>query len=241
MLRLYTQKRKINMKKPLLLLFFLPFVIFAQPKEPIYHSQKIFTYAVEMVKTTGGKENRKIHLTTFNETWPFDDRQKYIGWEENIKHVNNKSTGVLESAETIFLHPPRMKDYAILEFSPFPLVHFPLSVGQEWTWSLDIGTYWAKQAGIKNFEGLQTFTHLYRVAAKTAFWYNNKTFDCFVIEANCKSKFGESQLVAYFNDELGFVKLKYRNMDGSHFTFFLVNVIDGGMRKNFPLFLQSNP
>ncbi len=145
------------------LLLNLTVMVNAQPKATIYNSRRIFTYAVEMVNITGGKENRKIHLTTFNETWPFDALQKFIGWTEDIKNLEKEKTGVLENTETIFLHPPRNKDYAILEFSPFPLVHFPLSVGQEWTWSLDIGTHWAKQAGIKNFEGLQTFTHSYPV------------------------------------------------------------------------------
>jgi hypothetical protein len=194
-----------------------------EPNNSIYYTKKVFTFNVEIRKTTKDISKKKIYLTTFNELWPYDN-QKWMGWEDDLQNIKRKESGVLETSTEIFLHPPRKDQYAILEFSPFPIVHFPLSVGKEWDWSLEIGSHWAKMAGIENFDSLYNFNYSYKITNKTTYNFNKSIIDCFVIEANCNSPYGESKLISYFNDQYGFVKLEYLNLDGSCFIFSLIKV-----------------
>lgn len=195
-----------------------------QLKAPIYYAKKTYTFNVEIKKKSENSVNKKVYLTTFNEFWPYDKKQKYIGWTEQFKYIGVKGTGVGESPDSIFLHPPRMDKYAILEFSPYPIVHFPLSVGKEWTWNLEIGLFWAKQAGIKNFGEVYDFKYTYKVTKDTSILFDKNFVKCYVIEANCKSPYGNSRLISYFNDKYGFMKMRYSNMDGSRFNFMLEKV-----------------
>jgi len=194
-----------------------------QLKTSIYYSRSVFTFNVEIKNAPENYLSKKIYLTTFNEFWPYDE-QKWIGWEEQLQCIKNKQTGVAETPNEIFLHPPRNDKYAILEFSPFPIVHFPLSVGKEWIWSLEIGSHWAKMAGIKNLNKTYTFEHSYKVTRDTTILFNGGKVNCFVIEANCRSPYGKSRLITYFNNEYGFMKMDYLNMDNSRFIFLLQRI-----------------
>ncbi|NVO10314.1 MAG: hypothetical protein HXX16_10165 [Bacteroidales bacterium] len=199
-----------------------------QLQDSIYYSKKVFTYNVEIRKTQENHSSKKIYLATFNEVWHFDKEQKWISWEDQLQNISRKSTGVKETPSEIFLHPPRHDQYAILEFSPFPIVHFPLSVGKEWVWSLLIGQAWAKLAGITNYEKDYKFEYSYKVTGKTTFKFKGESIGCYVVEANCKSPFGNSRLITFFNDNYGFVKMDYLNMDGSRFVFSLEMVQELG-------------
>lgn len=196
-----------------------------QLRTSIYYSKRVFTFNVETKKSSENYVSKKIYLTTFDEYWPFDE-QKWIGWAEKLQDIKIKETGVAETPDRIFLHPPRENEYAILEFSPFPIVHFPLSVGKEWIWSLEIGSHWAKMAGIKNMNNSYTFKHSYKVTKDTAILFNGGKVNCFAIEANCRSHYGNSRLITYFNNDFGFVKMDYLNMDNSRFIFSLERIQD---------------
>ncbi|SDC68974.1 hypothetical protein [Williamwhitmania taraxaci] len=212
-----------------------------QFKAPIYYAKKTYTFNVEIKKKGESCVNNKVYLTTFNEYWPFDNEQKWIGWTEQFNHISVKETGVGESSERIFLHPPRKDKYAILEFSPYPIVHFPLSVGKVWNWNLEIGQFWAKQAGIKNFGEVYNFKYAYKVTKDTSILFDKSFVKCFVIEANCKSPYGNSRLISYFNEKYGFIKMRYLNMDGSRFHFTLEKVQDFKEAKandKLPVFLK---
>ena len=40
-------------------------------------------------------------------------------------------------------------------------------------------------------------------------------FDCFIVKGTAMSKLGNTKLTAYFNEDFGFIKLDYLNIDGS--------------------------
>ncbi|MDX9847780.1 MAG: hypothetical protein RBT74_12425 [Tenuifilaceae bacterium] len=218
---------------------FITCFLVLQLKTPIYYSKRVFTFNVEIKKPSENYVNKKIYLTTFDEYWPFDE-QKWIGWTDKFQNIQFKETGVGETHAGIFLHPPRKNEFAILEFSPFPIVNYPLSVGKEWTWSLEIGTQWAKRAGIKNFDKVYNFVHTYKVTGDTIFLFNGIMINCFVIEANCISPYGKSRLVACFNEVYGFVKLDYLNMDNSRFTFSLERIQNLEEVLKSPIFTNQN-
>jgi hypothetical protein len=64
------------------------------------------------------------------------------------------------------------------------------------------------------------------VTGETDYKLNGENFHCFIVEASCNSPFGNSRLTTFFNDNYGFMKMDYTNMDGSHFTFSLEMVQD---------------
>lgn len=214
------------MKFTLIALAIITAISGLQLKAPIYYAKKTYTFNVEIKRKTESSVNKKVYLTTFNEYWPFDKEQKWISWTEQFKHIGVKGTGVGESSERIFLHPPRMDKYAILEFSPYPIVRYPIFVGKEWIWNFKIGLFWAKRAGIKNFGKVYEFKHAYRVTKDTTILFDRNFVKCYVIEANCKSPYGSSRLISYFSEQYGFMKMRYWNMDGSRFSFMLEKVQD---------------
>jgi hypothetical protein len=221
---------------------FIPFAFITsffviQPRTSIYYSRKVFTFNVEIKKASENYVSKKIYLTTFDEFWPYDE-QKWISWEEELQNIKAKETGVAETPAEIFLHPPRKNEYAILEFSPFPIAHFPLSVGKEWIWSLEIGSQWANRAGIKKFDKVYNFKHSYKVTRDTTILFNGRKISCFVIDANCSSPYGKSRLITYFNNEYGFVKMDYLNMDSSRFTFSLERIQDLDEVLKSPIFFN---
>lgn len=218
---------------------FITSFFIVQPRTSIYYSKRVFTFNVEIKKTPENYLSKKIYLTTFDEFWPYDE-QKWIGWEEKIQDIKFKETGVGETPAGIFLHPHRKNEYAILEFSPFPIVNYPLSVGKEWTWSLEIGSHWAKRAGIKNFDKVYNFVHSYKVTGDTTILFNGIKINCFVIEANCISPYGKSRLVSCFNEVYGFVKMDYLNMDNSRFTFSLERIQNLEEVLKSPIFTTKN-
>ena len=39
--------------------------------------------------------------------------------------------------------------------------------------------------------------------------------ECYIVNAKAKSRIGETELISYFNFKYGFVKLEYKNIDGT--------------------------
>lgn len=215
----------------LILIFIFTLTLFGEAKtgrfnELIYYSKKVFTFKVEIKNSPKFKDlNTRVYLTTFNKFWFHGEDQKSINWEDGLVIANSTNyTGVIESEQEIFLHPPRHGKYTILEFSPFPIVKFPLEIGKSWSWPLLIGIGWAKMAGIANFNTPYEFTHNYSVTGVSTYKWGTNIISCFTIEGSCKSPFGNSKLIAHFNQKYGFVKMEYSNMDGSLYTFNLENV-----------------
>lgn len=226
------------MKFALIILSFMISSSDILPRKFIYYSRKVFTYNVEIRKKQTADLRTKIFLTTFDEVWFYDNEQKWISWVDQIQNISKKHTGVEETHSRIFLHPPRHNQYAILEFSPFPIVQFPLSVGKEWSWTNTIGYGWAKAAGIQNFKDVSDFIFYYKVTGNTTLKYDGETIRCFIIEASCKSQYGNSKLISFFNDKYGFVKMEYLNMDDSIFIFSLFEIKDLSTVENSLMFLN---
>ncbi|MBP6754945.1 MAG: hypothetical protein KA210_02265 [Bacteroidia bacterium] len=48
--------------------------------------------------------------------------------------------------------------------------------------------------------------------------------ECYFVLATSKSRIGETELISYFNPKFGFVKLEYKNIDGTKTVLELENV-----------------
>ncbi len=124
------------------------------------------------------------------------------------------SSGVIENEANVWMHPPRDRYFRILELNPFPFIKAPYEVGNKWSWSLEIGSAWG-DARWKTWEGSIENKYTYQITDKKTISTPVGELDCYVIESTATSRIGRTSLTAYFNPTYGFVKLDYRNIDGS--------------------------
>jgi len=130
-----------------------------------------------------------------------------------------EKTGLIENSKNIWMHPPRMALFKILELNPFPYVKFPCEIGEEWIWKLTIGDMWGDERW-KTWNGQIENNYFYKIVEKekiTTQFYEN--IDCWIIDATAKSELGETFLRSYFNEQIGFVKWEYINIDNSKIIF----------------------
>jgi len=116
-------------------------------------------------------------------------------------------TGLIEDSTAIALNPPRNSGFAMLQFSPYPEVEFPLTIDKTWNSSQTIP--------VMEFENpvnvYSTFTVVDRVTIESALGPQ----PVWVIEALGENRFRNTKTTLFFNETLGFVKIEYENVDGS--------------------------
>jgi hypothetical protein len=134
------------------------------------------------------------------------------------------STGVIENEKNIWLHPPRDGLFRILQLNPFPYVKEPLEIGNNWNWSMKIGSQYADKRW-KEWYGTITNNYNYEVVSKRRIKSPLGRLLCYEIRSFAESELGKTSLIAFFNREFGFVKLIYTNIDQSVIEFTLTKKV----------------
>mgnify|MGYP001324214965 CR=1 FL=1 len=213
------------MKKQILTVLsclFLVHVTYAQ----FYNNEKVFEfdYSIENNKSI---QKGTVYLGCSKTQREELSGQYLIMWTSKIKdlidnYFSTGLTGVGESKDSIFLHPPRHDSFGILEYSPFPVVYFPLERDKSWKWGVDIGEIWANKLGLspekRNYE--------YEVKDVKSIYLELQSgyIDCYEIHATSISGELKSSFVGLFSLDYGFVKIIYNNVDGSVIRFWLKNI-----------------
>jgi hypothetical protein len=140
--------------------------------------------------------------------------QTAITYTLDKNNLYSEMTGLIENSKNIWLHPPRLKLFSILELNPFPYVKFPLEIGKSWSWSLEIGGQWGDKRW-KEWSGNIENKYQYKIVGKKIMKTSVGSLECYVIESQAKSELGITKLISYFNEQYGFVKLDYTNIDNS--------------------------
>jgi hypothetical protein len=187
---------------------------------------------VQMSKNDSLK--REITLILHGDLWkiPVPGGKTFKTEEDNwaITWISNgikEHTGVFENDNEIFLHPPRSQSLRILEFCPFPIVHYPLKVSMTWDnviFGISQGYYKAINSKVN---GKTDVTSKYTVTGKIS-WYSpfqKQYIDCYEINAIGYTKFGDTSLQAYFSEIYGFVYLNYETLNGDRFVFTIKSFI----------------
>lgn len=154
-----------------------------------------------------------------------DEAQTMIEYNyKNHKHkeLTRTWTGVVENSRNVWWHPMRQYEFHINEFSPFPYIKYPLKKGVTWTDTIspypdNVYDKWIK------FDEQIDVVSTYKITGKTKLETKLGELTCYVTEAkavNLHSKPG--YLTSYFNEQYGFVKLEYTNIDGSRLVIELV-------------------
>lgn len=120
----------------------------------------------------------------------------------------------------IWLHPPRMKGFRILECNPFPHIRFD-STG--WSWKLEVGGEWG-DIRWKIWEGTVQFQFEYQKTGEQTLFYQGRLISCTVVEAKSHSPLGSSGATFWYSPLAGFLKMEFRNIDGSILTMNLLEI-----------------
>jgi hypothetical protein len=161
----------------------------------------------------------------FGKDFP-DYNQTAIGYEylmKNGESLTMEITGVIENEMNIWMHPPRSNFFEILELNPFPYIKAPHKIGTEWNWKLNIGDHWSDKRWLE-WKGRIENNYVYEIKEKINILTKLGNLECYVIHSKAKSSIGETELISYFNPKFGFVKLEYKNIDGTKTILELENV-----------------
>lgn len=162
-----------------------------------------------IITVKAGLEPMIQHIPDYNQTVIQYDYPTTSG-----KIWFNSVSGVVDNENNIWMHPPRDKYFRILELNPFPFIKAPYEIGNQWDWTLEIGSSWGDQRW-KVWEGQIENRCDYSITEKKKITTKLGEIECFVIESTAKSRIGETMLISYFNPQFGFIKLDYTNIDGS--------------------------
>ncbi|MFC3157952.1 hypothetical protein SAMN05443633_104296 [Chryseobacterium arachidis] len=127
---------------------------------------------------------------------------------------NSETTGAIENPMNVWIHPPRNLFFEILELNPFPYIKSPYTVGTKWDWKLQIGENWGDSRWLK-WTGEIENHYQYEIIGQKMIPTKLGDLDCYLVQGKAKSRIGETQLLSYFSPEFGFVKLEYKNIDGT--------------------------
>ena len=136
-------------------------------------------------------------------------------------HTFSSRTGLIENEKNIWMHPPRDRFFRILELNPFPFIQAPYVVGNSWTWSLKIGSFWGDQRW-REWQGSIENKYKYEIVDKINIATGVGELECYEVHSTAKSSIGQTHLKAFFNPEIGFVRLEYTNIDSTRTIFELI-------------------
>ncbi len=136
----------------------------------------------------------------------------YLTAEGNTNY--SEVTGIVENAKNIWVNPPRSKQFRILELNPVPFIQAPYAVGNKWTWSKQIGSFWSDTRWAE-WENTLTNSYQYEITDVKTVATSFGELECYEITAKAQNQLGNTALVALFNPDFGFVQMDYTNIDGS--------------------------
>ena len=155
-----------------------------------------------------------------------DYNQTAIGYEYlmlNGESLTREVTGAIENEMNIWMHPPRSNFFKVLELNPFPYIKAPYKIGTKWNWKLKIGDHWSDKRWLE-WKGVIENVYDYEIKESKIIATKLGNLECYIVQATAKSRIGETELISYFNPKFGFVKLEYKNIDGTKTVLELENV-----------------
>ncbi len=167
----------------------------------------------------------KVLRNTSNSTEA--DQQTIIVYE----YFNDKGTiipetertGLIEDSTAIALNPPRNSGFALLQFSPYPEIEFPLFIDKTWNSSQTIPVEWAEILEM-DFENPVHVYSSFEVVDQITLDSPLGQQQVWVIEVDGECRFRDTKTILFFNEALGFMKMEFENVDGSRMVMSLENV-----------------
>lgn len=193
---------------------------------PVYKREREFTFLASHFGDQGRlPESDTLVLNTSSEIFSERYGQTKSSWTFIGKDWWERSySGIEESDTAVWIHPPRLGVYSKLELSPFPMVKYPLEVGNKWTWNLLVGNHYSVKGYAEWCDVDELFASNYLITRQIPISTKLGIIDCYEIISFTENRFKQTGLKAYYNPKYGFVKLEYLNIDSHHMTIELVKV-----------------
>lgn len=188
-------------------------------ENPIYEADKIWTFKAEFYDLEDSL-NRidTIMLTTYNQRFLLFQNKVTWSLKKGKKEVQ-QTTGIIEDNKKIWLHPPRFEDYYdFTEYSAFPEIRKPVSIGNKWNTQMILGTYATKESGSK----MEVKYIIERIDTLTKNPLNREV----IILGQGISGLGLYKNLMTFTDELGFTKMKYTKENGEKLIIELIDITE---------------
>lgn len=191
---------------------------------PVYKREREFTFAASHFNDKGGlSQLNMLVLTTSSEFFSEEYGQIRSSWTFIGKNWWERSySGIEESDTAVWIHPPRSGIYSKLELSPFPMIKYPLEVGNKWTWSLLVGNHYSVKGHAEWGDNDELFVSNYQITRKIPISTKLGMIDCYEIDSFTENRFEQTELKAYYSTNYGFVRLEYLNIDKEPLTIELV-------------------
>lgn len=193
---------------------------------PIYKTEREFTFLASHFDKEGYpiKEDTLV-LKTKSKIVNEKYGQTSSTWLSPSGHFRTSYSGITEHDTAVWIHPPREGVYKKLELSPFPMVQFPLEVGNSWTWSLEIGSHYSVKGHAEWPDtAVESFVSNYRITDELTISTKIGLISTYEINSYTKSNFDRTELKAFFNPDYGFVILEYMNIDRGRINIELIDV-----------------
>ncbi len=126
-------------------------------------------------------------------------------------------TGIIETDETVWMHPFRSNQYIFTEVASFPYVKLPLHKGNQWTSNLHIYEGWGSWS-------YATLNDIYTVIEREVVETEFRDLEAWHIKGVSTAHFGTSIHDFWYHEEYGFVKMVINNYAGQVLIFELVEV-----------------
>lgn len=186
---------------------------------PIYKDEIIYVFKYSIYLEGNLKDEGVLYMGCLGNTYnpPKGGPQYLVTWTTDKKLLDKRiqSAGVIETSNKIYLHPPRQNEFSILEYSPFPEIHFPISKGLNWTKKLALGKHFVNEKYNMTADKIILFEYKYQNTQPYKLRLNNKMVDCYYIYANTTNTKPQTSFSGLFNTKYGFVKMIFKNIDDS--------------------------
>ncbi len=129
---------------------------------------------------------------------------------------NTDTTGIIENAHTVWMHPFRNNEFFKTELAPFPEIKFPVSDQSNHSFSstTHILNNW------RWYNGTETKCHHEYVGEVNKTYVATGDIMCYKFNSYGEnSRYGKSTLEYYFNEEHGFTEMNYITYDGDIIEF----------------------
>ena len=212
-----------------------------EKKRNVFEPCRIFEYRAKFYTEDGQLlSNEIIKVLSPGKRWEYQTEKqdkiviKYNFNPDSINYINsfqlNKTrinpnwndyvfTGIIENVEKIWTHPFRSNQYNFTQVAPFPQVELPLKIGNTWN-----DNKISLRNGFGDWDGMKVkskFEVIELADIKTEYGVLKNSWK---IKAKSTFPLGESELIYWFNEKYGFVKLDYTNYGNQKLLIEMINV-----------------
>lgn len=175
---------------------------------------------VQKAKSNRWKRVKELHMQVVDGLGPYsnDFNQTVVKYTYQFEgrgvDGNESFTGLIENDANVWVHPLRQDFFEILALNPYPFIQHPVEAGKRFNFNLPVYENWSNPEWKKWYGTLKNDCR-YEIARRRSVELPFGSISAYAVVSNCENELGDTGLIAYFDEALGFVKMDYRNIDGS--------------------------